>query len=259
MAGCKILFLGTRPLGKRVLEFLLTQSDVEIVGVIEPEDTDCYWKENLSSLNVPIISSNDLSSIDCDLVVSVNYNKILKEPLLSSTRLGCVNLHHSYNLRLRGRHSATHAILLARPTNTWEHGSTLHYMSAELDAGKIIASASTPIKEEDTAFTLFYRCEDLAMDLIKDHLPKIWRGGVKAYEPSKEFHSFKKKSLPSKEVNLLLSPLEIYDYVRALTFPPFERPYMLVGDQMFFLTIEKTNRLLLNIDESRSVYIMENQ
>ena len=258
MAKCKILFLGTRPLGKKVLEFLIGQSNVDIIGVVEPEDSDKYWHENLCSLDVPIIMENELDSIKCDLVISVNYNKVIREPLLSYPSLGCINLHHSHNLRIRGRHSATHAILLARSTGIYIHGSTLHYMSAELDAGRIIASSSIQIKETDTALSLFHKCEDLAMDLVRESLPKAWDGGVITSEPCKDFYSFKKKDLPGKEVDMKLSDLEIYDYVRALSFPPFERPYFVQGSRQY-LTINplEGNIVVVDAGENRKVFKLE--
>jgi len=54
-----------------------------------------------------------------DLGISVNYWKIIREPLLSCPVLGFVNVHHSYNLRFRGRNCTTHAIIRARKDNVF--------------------------------------------------------------------------------------------------------------------------------------------
>ncbi len=229
----KILFLGTRKLGGEALSFLKSQKDIEV-------ETD---------------SGDDsfLAAKKYDLIVSVNHDKIIREPLLSSARLGAVNLHHSHNLRIRGRHCATHAILLARQTGVWEHGSTLHYMNAELDAGKVIKTLSCPVYENDTAFTLFNRCEVLGLSLIQNSLPNIWRGEIKTTNPSEEFYTFRQKDLPSKEIDLSLPPLQVYDLVRSLTFPPFDPPYTIIKGEKKTLSID-SGILILNAGKDRLVY-----
>ena len=85
--------------------------------------------------------------------------------------------------------------------------------------------------------TLFNRCERAATELAVEYLPKIWREGVGSYVPPTEFFTFRKSDLPSRQIDIRLPELEIYDLVRALTFPPFEKPYFLVGGNKVELSI----------------------
>ena len=48
----KILFLGSRPLGKRILEMLLNQDDVTVVGMASlPISANRYWKDDPSDID----------------------------------------------------------------------------------------------------------------------------------------------------------------------------------------------------------------
>ena len=250
--------MGTRPLGMKVLSFLLSQ-DVEVDAVV-PEDKDQYWQDTVKNLTTRLIEDDHdfLAAQKYDLIISVNYNRLVKEPLLSSARLGCLNVHHSYNLRIRGRYSSTHAIILARKTGIWEHGTCLHYMAAELDAGQIVESTSIKISEQDTAQTLFQRCDEEALKIVERQLPKLLAGlKGETSDPNPEFFSYKKKDLPNKEINITLSSIEIYDLVRAMTFPPVEGPYITLGGQRKYLyTKPEVGRIcLLDAGEGRYVYM----
>src|SRR6188768_2656156 len=127
----RVLFMGSRPLGMKILEFLAHQDGLEVDYLMcgEEQAIGHLW---LGYCRHVEDNHSFLAAQKYDLIVSVNYDRIIKEPLLSSAKLGCVNVHHSHNLRIRGRHCATHAILLARKTGVWEHGTTLHYMAEEL-------------------------------------------------------------------------------------------------------------------------------
>ncbi len=242
----KILYLASKPLGKRILNFLLKQKDIELVGVCFPEP-----------LEIPILPNDQklFNQLDFDLLLSVNYTERIKEPLLSKPRLGCINVHNSYNNRIRGRNCTSHAILLGRLHGVSYHGVTIHYMVSEFDSGKIIASQACTIEENDTAKTLYDKTEALTEELILEWFPRIWSGTIIPYLPPEPSYMFKSTSLQDKEVKAEWTPLAKYDFVRALTFPPYERPFVLREGKKVYLTIDSTegNVVLLRIDE-RCIY-----
>lgn len=245
----KVIYLASKPLGKRILDFLLKQKDIELVGVSFPEPLDCPMLPDDQKL---------LNQLDFDLLLSVNYTKRIKEPLLGKPRLGCINVHNSYNNRIRGRNCSSHAILLARETGVWHHGATIHYMVTEFDSGKIIASRACTIEETDTAKNLHEKTEILTEELIIEWFPRIWCGTCISYLPPEPSYMFKSTSLQDKEVKAEWLPLAKYDFVRALTFPPYERPFMLKEGKKTYLTIDSTegNDLFLAIDK-RCIYTLK--
>ena len=254
----RVAFLGSRPLGKAVLQFLLSQSDVDVIGMLVRSRTPGdYWKEDPRDLDVRIFKDEaEMLPETFDLGISVNYWKILKEPVLSHPALGFVNVHHSYNLRLRGRICTTHAIVRARQDNVWHHGSTLHYMANQLDAGQIIASCACPILESDTALTLFQRVEAVSFEMLTEWLPRLWRERVIPYDPPSEFHEWKSTAVSDKEVNIESDALEVYDKVRAFDFPPLEAPYTYMEGRKVYLTTVKSASATLLVDagQGRCVY-----
>lgn len=254
----RVAFLGSRPLGKAVLQFLLSEPDVDVIGMLVrrggPED---YWKEDPRDLDVRRFKDEaEMLTEAFDLGISVNYWKILKEPVLSHPAFGFVNVHHSYNLRLRGRHCTTHAIIRARQDNIWHHGSTLHYMAEQLDAGQIIASCDCPILESDTALTLFQRVDEVSFEMLKEWLPRLWRERVIPYDPPSEFHVWKSSAVSEKEVNIESDALEVYDKVSAFMFPPLEPPYTYMNDRRVYLTTAKNASAspLVDAGQGRCVY-----
>lgn len=253
----RILILGSRPLSKKVGEFLLACNDIDIVGkVVLPKEKHTYWTEDLSDLDIPTV---DPMEIDFDLGISVNYWNLIKPPLLFKPELGFINIHHTYNLRLRGRNTTTFAILRSRTDNIYHHGSTIHYLNEELDAGKIIATCSCPIYEVDTAKSLFERTEARSFEMIKEWLPRIWRESIIPYEAPSSFQSYKNKDLPNKEIDLNLPGIDIYDIVRALTFPPLERPYIMQDNIKRYLTINsfEGSEPIIEVSKNKTVYLMD--
>lgn len=239
----RIIFAGGRDLGVRVFAWLNTCDWADIIGVVplnQKFDPDFYDEmcRLIKKYNVPVISIEDLSNLSYDIGLSVNFNKIIKPEVLEKPTKGFFNVHHSYNLRLRGRNIATQAILNSRVSGYYYHGTTLHKMVSELDAGPIVASRACDIKKNDTAYTLFKRVDKLAYELIKEWMPRIALQNIATYEtPTKDVYLFKNKDLPDKEVKLDMDDDAFYDFVRAFDFPGKEPAYYLDNKQIVPLVI----------------------
>ena len=185
----KVLFLGSRPLGKLALELIMKQKGIEIVGVcVKDKYENSYWDADPSDITgFKRFSLEDLYSLDFDIAISVNYWKVVPKDLLEKPRLGFFNVHHSYNLTYRGLNIATQAILEARKQNQWFHGTTLHKMAETLDDGQIVASDSCELFETDTAFDLFKRVERLSSKMMTTWLPRILTQKIVCVEPCCRF------------------------------------------------------------------------
>jgi len=183
--------------------------------------------------NVEIIETEkDIFAANPDIVFSLNYWKIIKKKY--TQKFIITNLHHSYNLTYRGRHMCSWAIINARKHNLWVHGTTMHIMDEHLDCGRIIYSYPCPIYENDTAYSLYKRCEELAERKFTENYLKILQGDYKTKKfPPGKFH-YSERDL-THQVDLSLPPIEIYDRVRALTFPGKPVPYAIVNGQVIEL------------------------
>jgi methionyl-tRNA formyltransferase len=174
--------------------------------------------------------------------------------------MGFINLHHSYMLSFRGRDMTTHAIINARKTNRWYHGTTIHYTDDGLDTGPIIASDSCPITEHDTAWSLFEKTESLGRAMLDLWLPRIVGGRPPLATPEPEQPLNLRSDKSTKAISDIFSdPLESYDLVRAYDFNGYYEPASTVirGDKVYLTTRgDAGGEVLLALGENRSIYKM---
>jgi methionyl-tRNA formyltransferase len=113
-----------------------------------------------------------LRSLAPDLIVVAAYGQLLPQSLLDIPRHGCLNVHTSLLPAYRG----AAPIQWALADGLAETGVTLMRMDAGLDTGPIVATAITPIRDDDNGQTLHDRLADLGGDLLVDSLPEYLAG-----------------------------------------------------------------------------------
>ncbi len=111
---------------------------------------------------------------DCDIMLVVAYSLLLPEVILSTPRLGCINLHTSLLPRWRGAAPIQRTI----EAGDIESGITYIKMEKGLDSGPIIAQFHCPVTETDTAGDLHGRLAQLASDSVNNVLDKINSGEI---------------------------------------------------------------------------------
>jgi formyltetrahydrofolate-dependent phosphoribosylglycinamide formyltransferase len=105
-----------------------------------------------------------------DVVVLAGFMRILKEPVISVYAGRIVNVHPSLLPKFKG----ANAPQLAIDEGEVETGCTVHLVTAEIDAGRILAQAKVPVHISDTAEKLHARIK------VEEHklLPQVlneWR------------------------------------------------------------------------------------
>ncbi|MGK5024456.1 phosphoribosylglycinamide formyltransferase [Janthinobacterium sp. RB2R34] len=95
-----------------------------------------------------------------DLVVLAGFMRILTEPFVEHYAGRMLNIHPSLLPLFPGM--ATHRQALA--AGVTEHGATVHFVTAELDHGPVVASATVPVLPGDTEDSLSARV------LVQEHL-----------------------------------------------------------------------------------------
>jgi methionyl-tRNA formyltransferase len=242
----KIAFAASRKLSIDIIDWIYKVKhdfDIELVGGVVPNEVE-WWDSAIDKLyerlNIPSYRSLEelVDKSKPDLVFSLNYWKIIPSDILSKVNCGIINLHHSYLLRFRGRHTCSWAIIHARKDNNWVHGTTLHYIDEELDNGNIIDSWSCEIKETDTAEILFNRVENLAYEMFITNFSKILLGVDTFKSPDSQYYYYNSASKGNLEVDITMPIVDIYDYVRAWTFSGRPRPYIPINNSKIFLSIE---------------------
>ncbi len=238
----RIGILGSRELSCKITEWIIKQRVCDVIGIVPPPFKG-WWGDNLSetSLKYGITiyeSIDDLLLQQPDIVFSINYWKKIDDQQISSVKGGIVNIHHSYKLKYRGRYSTSWAIINARKSNCWVHGTTIHFVTGKLDEGPIIASRSCPIEKDDTAEILFKKVEKLAFQIFTENFERIINGNIKSFlDPDPEWFFYDVDSNKNLEIKYGCQLEEVYDFVRAWSFSGRPKPYFLYNGKKIHLSL----------------------
>jgi phosphoribosylglycinamide formyltransferase-1 len=102
-------------------------------------------------------------------VILAGYMRVVKEPLLSAFPNRIINIHPSLLPAFRGL-KAWEQALAAGVTET---GCTVHFVNAEVDAGRIIAQQRVPVLSDDTPETLHARIQAAEHELYPRALAEM--------------------------------------------------------------------------------------
>ncbi len=112
------------------------------------------------------------------LVVLAGYMRVIDAGVVAAWRGRMVNIHPSLLPKYPGLH--THASALAAGDAV--HGSSVHYVTAELDGGPVIAQAELPVERGDDADTLAARLLPLEHRLLVASVALIAAGAIELGE-----------------------------------------------------------------------------
>lgn len=225
----KILFLGGKSVGYGILQHLLLTLEYVVAVYANPSDEHPTWFPSLKPLlrgtNIPYLTENINTSpfikkLDFDWIVCAYYDRIVKKHILQLPKRGALNVHLGIAEQYRGCYPTTFPII----DNRKLAGITIHNMTEGIDDGDVYQHGYVSVDPADTGKSLYYKCTGCAIDTFME-----WWRPIKGGLPSTPQHSDKfvyhsREDFPSFDLSSL-SPQEAERYGRALTFPPFERPY----------------------------------
>ncbi len=99
-----------------------------------------------------------------DLIVSVSCPQLIGKRILSSARLGGINIHSS----LLPAYAGLAPYYWVLSVGERETGTTVHYMTQRFDEGNILVQKRTPIEPGESAFHLFRRLALLGRDALME-------------------------------------------------------------------------------------------
>ncbi len=120
----------------------------------------------------------ELQKHTLDLICCAGFMRIMTPVLIKPWAGRMLNIHPSLLPLYKGLH--THERALADGAKT--HGASVHFVSEELDGGKVILQAQVPVLPDDTAETLSQRVLGVEHRLYVDALKLVASGQVQANE-----------------------------------------------------------------------------
>ena len=126
-----------------------------------------------------------------DLIALAGYMRIIDPAVVGHWHGRMINIHPSLLPKYPGLHTHARAI----EAGDAEHGSSVHYVTAELDGGPVIARAVLPIDTDDTPDTLAARLLPLEHRLLVA-TTKLLASGAIALDANRVVHNGRPLAAP---------------------------------------------------------------
>ncbi|WP_223690645.1 methionyl-tRNA formyltransferase [Leifsonia poae] len=235
----RLVFAGTPAVAVPALRELATRH--EVVAVITRRDAELGRKRIVTpspvasaaaELGIETIKANRLddavtqriAELEVQLGAIVAYGGLVREPLLSTPRLGWVNLHFSLLPRWRGAAPVQHAVIAGDA----ETGAAVFQLVPELDAGAVFAELRRPIGATETAGDLLEALSVSGAVLLADTVDALAVGTAVAVPQTGEPTLAPKLALADAHLDFSRSAAAVFARLRGVT--PEPGAFALVGD-----------------------------
>ena len=225
-----ILFAGTPEPSAKLLQALVKNNNINIIGVITKPDIAQNRGKKIqqsqvsfaaSETNLPIYKPDNLNSLefrqtllqlDFDFLVVAAYGKIIPDWMLESPKIISINVHYSLLPKYRGA-SPIQSCLLNGDKKT---GITFIKMSNKLDEGECIQKYEIEVHPDHNKITLEDELCNLAIENIYSMLCDITQKNFTLLKQDNNESSYCKK-IDKKDsmINFTMSSGEIYNKFRA--------------------------------------------
>jgi methionyl-tRNA formyltransferase len=230
MKNINVILMGANRLAVEVLTDLL-EWNIEIKAVV-PNTSDNgidSWSPSLKKFanenNLKVYETDNPNSIesldyfrglDCDIIISAHYDKILKTKLLDLPKIGAINFHFSPLPKYRGCYPIHWAIIEGGTA-----GVTMHWIDKGIDTGNIISKKTIPIGFSKTCKEIYETATTYGRDIFKNFMPRIFNG-EKIYHLQEDSESsyFHREEPYQRIIDWEWDSEKIERFVRAFTFPP---------------------------------------
>ena len=236
MSRIRVCFLGTPSFAEVHLQYLLSDSRYEVVGVVTQPDRPAGRNLQLTPSPVKILAVKGgievltpenlkkepevfekIKSWKADLAIVVAFGQILTQEFLDSFKYGAVNVHGSLLPLWRGAAPIQRSL----EAGDAETGVALQKMVKKLDAGPVIGARRMRLSDEIGSSELYAALSLLGCELLKDDLLKYVSGEIKPVEQDEAKVTIAKKIDKSESLlNWNLPAQLIHNRVRAFDMGP---------------------------------------
>jgi methionyl-tRNA formyltransferase len=207
----------------RALDWLVAEG-AEVVAVVAPEPDGLAHEQQRLDLaaqrhGLPLVGEPDLYANppdDVEVVISFLFWNLIREPLISLGRVGCLNFHPAPLPDFRGVGGYNVAVL--EGLDSW--GVSCHFVDEHFDTGDVVAVERFPIDPDtETAFSLDLASQDQLVGLFErvmrslldgEQLPRASQGEGR-YVSRAEF----------EELRVVRPGDDLLRKLRAFWYPPW--------------------------------------
>jgi len=227
----RVALCGEKRIAENCLEFLHAREDTELCAIVTEEGD---WDADLIQWGArhqrPVFVGNinhfsdALAALDLDYLLSVQYRKLVRMPVLALAKKGALNLHFGLLPRYGGCYPLAWALLNGEA----EAGATLHFMSEHFDEGDIVEQVSVPVTPRTTARELYDAVSAAALQMFVATYPKLLDGNAsrRPQDLTKRLY-YPRASLDFAKDSVIAwhAPAQqVQRQICAFTFEPFQLP-----------------------------------
>jgi methionyl-tRNA formyltransferase len=226
----RLVFAGSPAAAVPSLQALIA-SDHDVAAVLTREDSPQGRRGVLTPTavadaagDIELIKANRLAGaateriqqLAPDLGVIVAYGGLVREPLLSTPRLGWINLHFSLLPRWRGAAPVQRAIIAGDEVT----GASVFQLVPELDAGDVYGQVSAPIGRHQSAGGLLDALSVTGAELLRRVVDDLAAGTATATPQSGEVTLAPKLALADGRLDWVQDAATIVNHLRGVTPEP---------------------------------------
>lgn len=243
MTDLTIVFAGSPEAAVPSLQ-ALTASRHDILAVLTRQDSPQGRKRELTptavaraaeDLALPTIKANRLAgdatdqivALQPDLGVIVAYGGLVREPLLSTPRLGWINLHFSLLPRWRGAAPVQRSLIAGDEIT----GASVFQLVPELDAGALFGQLTQPVAARETAGQLLDSLAVSGAELLVRVVDAIGDGTARPVEQEGDVTVARKLSLEDGRIDWTQHASTVLNLIRGVT--PEPGAFTLIEGQRF--------------------------
>jgi methionyl-tRNA formyltransferase len=200
----------------RALDWLIGRG-VDVTAVVAPEGSELERAGGRHGLR--LVSEAELYAnppADVDVVVSFLFWNLIREPLISLGRVGCLNFHPAPLPDFRGVGGYNVAIL----EGASEWGVSCHFVDEHFDTGDLVAVERFPINpESETALSLDTASQAHLAELFERVMESLLDGEELPRTPQGEGRYVSREEF--EELRVVRPGDDIARKLRAFWYPPW--------------------------------------
>lgn len=230
----RILLVGEESAGLNVLRWLLTTDHV-VVAVLAGDTTgrtsslaSAAERLGLRVHSAELVREGGfaawLESERVDLLLNIHSLFLVHPGALDTPTIGCFNLHPGPLPRYAGLNAPSWAIYHGEA----RHGTTVHWMTQEIDAGPVAYQEFFEITPEDTGLSVTMKCVRLGVPLVSKVVDAAVDGqaAIPRIEQDPRDRTYLPPGPPDGgRVSWSAPARRIVDFVRAADYLPFPSPW----------------------------------
>jgi methionyl-tRNA formyltransferase len=220
----RVVFMGKHKRSAvRALDWLVERG-AEVAAVVAPEPDDGAHETQRLDLAVErhglsLTGEADLYAAppdEVDVVISFLFWNLIREPLISLGRVGCLNFHPAPLPDFRGVGGYNVAILEGLP----DWGVSCHFVDEHFDTGDLVEVERFPIdRERETAFSLDLLSQEHLLGLFERVLRRVLEGDELPRSPQGEGRYLSRAEF--EELRVVRPGDDLPRKLRAFWYPPW--------------------------------------